>query len=139
MKTILMTVLVLLALIGGLAIVLYVVNHKPIVSVQIKETSFLPRENIKSEGTAQFTPLAQVESDNLALIEDQSLLGLTAGAFNPQFEPLSASEQNTLNSNAQQNPELQNMTAGDLDDNAGLGDATWGTVLLIVLGLIILF
>ena len=137
MKTILMTVLVLLALVGVLAMVQYVRHHRA--TVTIEKTSLLPRESIKSEGTAQFTPLAQVESDNLALIEDQSLLGLTAGAFNPQFEPLSASEQNTLNSNAQQNPELQNMTAGDLDDNAGLGDATWGTVLLIVLGLIILF
>ncbi|HLD35598.1 MAG TPA: hypothetical protein VJC37_02665, partial [Planctomycetota bacterium] len=73
------------------------------------------------------------------LIEDQSLLGLTAGAFNPQFESLSTAEQDTLTASAQHNLELQNMTAGHLDDNAGLGGASWGTVLLVVLGLVILF
>ena len=129
-----MTVLVLLALVGGLAIVLYVVNHRA--TVKIEKTSLLPREIIKAEGTAQFTPITRVESDRLALIEDASLLGLTAGAFNPRFTPLSASEQNTLNSSAQQNLELQNMTAGDSDNNSEL---SLGSALLIVLILLILF
>ena len=134
MKTLLITIGALLALVGVLAMVHYVRHHKATVTVE--KTSLLPRENIKTEGTAQFTSVTQVESDRLALIEDASLLGLTAGAFNPQFEPLSASEQNTLNSNAQQNPELQNMTAGDSDNNSGL---SLGSALLIALILLILF
>ena len=146
MKKILLVVVILLALVGTLGIVLYVLNHK-VVSVQIKETSLLPRESmtslpresIKAEGVAKFTSLTQVESDSLALIEDKSLMGLTAGAFNPRFELLSSSEQKTLDTSAQQNPELQNMTAGDLDDNAGLGGVSWGTVLIVVLLLIIIF
>jgi hypothetical protein len=31
------------------------------------------------------------------------------------------------------------MTAGDLDDNAGLGSATWGGVLIVALLLILIF
>jgi hypothetical protein len=137
MKTILITIGVLLALGGVLAMVQYVRHHKA--TVTIEKTSLLPRESIKTEGAAQFTPVMRVESDNLALIEDPSLLGLTAGAFNPRFAPLSASEQNTLNASAQQNPELQNMTAGDLSDNSGLGNASWGTVLVVALLIIIIF
>jgi len=130
MKTLLITIGALLALVGVLAMVHYVRHHKATVTVE--KTSLLPRENIKTEGTAQFTSVTQVESDRLALIEDASLLGLTAGAFNPRFESLSTAEQNTLNSSAQQNLELQNMTAG-------LGTATWGTVLVVALLIIIIF
>jgi hypothetical protein len=135
MKKILIAVVVLLALVGVLAIVMYAVNHR----VQIKEVSLLPRENIKTGETAQFTLVMRVESETLALIEDQSLLGLSAGSFDPRFESLSTVEQNTLNASMHQNPELENMTAGNLDSNAGLGGATWGSVLLVILGLVILF
>jgi len=137
MKTILMTVLILLALVGVLAIVMYAVNHKA--TVTIEKTSLLPREDIKTQDSVRFTPLTLIESDSLVLIEDQSLLGLTAGAFNPQFESLSTAEQDTLTASAQHNLELQNMTAGDLSDNSGLGNATWGTVLVVALLIIIIF
>jgi Tfp pilus assembly protein PilN len=137
MKTILMVVLVLLALVGILSIVLYVVNHN--VSVQVKGISFLPQESIKDEVVAKFTPLTHGESNSLALIENKSLLSLTAGAFNPQFELLSSFEQKALKTSEEQKPELQNMTAGDLDRNAGLGNVTWGGVLLAFLLIVILF
>jgi hypothetical protein len=130
MKTVLWTCVVLLALVGVVAIVRYASSHNA--SVTIEKTSLMTREDIKAEGPAQFTPITRVESDRLALMEDSSLMGLTAGAFNPEFAPLSDSEQDTLNSSAQQNPELQDMTAGD----AGVGV---GSVLLIVLILLILF
>jgi len=137
MKTLLITIGALLALVGILSIVQYVRHHNATVTVE--KTSLLPRESINAEGSAQFTPVTRVESGTLALTEDPSLLGLSAGSFAPRFESLSASEQNVLNISAQQNPELQNMTAGDLSDDSGLGTATWGTVLLVLLGLIILF
>ena len=141
MKTILLAVVILLALVGVLSIVLYVVNHKA--SVQIKETSLLPRENmtslprenIKSEGAAKFTHLTHGESNSLALIENQFLLGMTAGAFNPQFEPLFSPEQKILKSSEQQNPELQNMIAGD---SSGSGIGFFGA-LFILLCLLIVF
>jgi hypothetical protein len=145
MKTILLAVVILLALVGVLSIVLYVVNHKA--SVQIKQTSLipreimtsLPRESIKSEGAVKFTSLTHGESNSLALIEDQSLLGLTAGAFNPRVEPLSSSEQKTLKTIEEQKLELQNMTAGDLNDQSGIGTATYATVIIVVLLLILIF
>ncbi|HLD35595.1 MAG TPA: hypothetical protein VJC37_02650 [Planctomycetota bacterium] len=131
MKTLLIMVLILLALVGIMSVVIYASNPKANAGRTIKNTSLLPRESTENKGTVQFTPITQVESDNLALIEDQSLLGLTAGAFNPWFTPLSASEQNTLKTSEQQNPELQNMTAGNLDDNAGFG---WSVVFLVIIG-----
>jgi hypothetical protein len=143
MKTLLIMVFILLALVGAMSVVIYASNHKA--NVQIKETSLLYRESMASarggsayggEGTAQFTPVTRIESGTLAVIEDQSLLGLSAGAFNPRFESLSASEQNTLNTRVQQNPELQDMTAGNSDNNSGL---SLGSALLIVLILLILF
>jgi hypothetical protein len=137
MKTILITIGVILALLGVLATVQYVRHHKA--TVTIEKTSLLPREDIKAEGPAQFTPITRVESDRLALMEDVSLLGLTAGAFNPEFAPLSDLERDTLNNNSQQNLELQSMTAGNLNDNAGLGTATWGAVLVVVLLIIMIF
>lgn len=120
MKTLLIMVLILLALVGVMSVVIYASNPKA-------------SPGVKTEGPAQFTPVTQVESDILVLIEDPSLLGLTAGAFNPRFEPLSTSEQDTLNASAQQNLELQNMTAGDADENARIG---WGVGLVILLFLI---
>jgi hypothetical protein len=137
MKTVLLVVVILLALVGVLSIVLYAVHHKA--SVQIKETSLLPSENIKSEEAVKFAHLTRSETNNLSIIEDQSLLDMTAGAFNPRFEALSSSEQKTLKTSEQQKPELQNMTAGDLHRNAGLGGATWGGVLLAFLLIVILF
>ena len=137
MKAILLVVVILLAVVGAVCIVLYVVNHN--VSVQVKQTSLLPSENIKSEGAVKFAHLTHGESESLAMIEDQFLLGMTAGAFNPQFEALSSSEQKTLKMSEEQKPELQNMTAGDLNRNAGLGGATWGGVLLAFLLIVILF
>jgi len=97
------------------------------------------QESDQAEGTAEYTPLTQVESDGLARMEDGSLAGLDGGAFNPQFEPLSFSEQATLKTSEEQQPGLQDMTAGDLDDNAGLGAVTWGGLLLAVLLLIVIF
>ena len=129
-------VLILLALAGVMSVVIYASSPKVNTSVKTSKTSLLPRESINAEGSAQFTPVTRVESGTLALIEDPSLLGLTAGAFNPKFTPLSASEQDTLNVSAQQNPELENMTAGDADNNSGI---SLGSALLIVLILLILF
>ena len=133
MKTLLIMVLILLALVGIMSVVIYASNPKANAGRTIKNTSLLPRESTENKGTVQFTPITQVESDNLALIEDQSLLGLTAGAFNPQFESLSTAEQDTLTASAQHNLELQNMTAGDADENARIG---WGVGLVILLFLI---
>jgi hypothetical protein len=133
MKTLLIMVLILLALVGIMSVVIYASNPKDGPGVKMEKTSMLPRTSVKTEGIALFTPLTQVESGNLALIENQSLLGLTAGAFNPWFTPLSASEQDTLKTGAQQNPELQNMTAGDADENARIG---WGVGLVILLFLV---
>jgi hypothetical protein len=127
-KTILIMLVILLAMVGVVSIALYVLKHRA--SVQIKETSFLPRESIKPEGVAKFTLLTRGESDSLAMIEDQSLLGMSAGAFNPQFDPLSSSEQKTLKTSEEQKPELQNMTAGDSSDNRKRG---WGAALFILL------
>jgi hypothetical protein len=132
MKTILLVVLILLASIGALWVVQYALNHKA--TVQIKETSMLPRESIQDVGIAKVASLTRIESDSLARIEDPTLLGLTAGAFNPQFEPLSSSEQATLKMSELQRPELQNMTAGD--DNSGV---RWSSVLLFILCLAIVF
>jgi hypothetical protein len=75
--------------------------------------------------------VAQAESDSLALLEDQSLLGLTAGAFNPRFDPLSSSEQKTLTASEAQKPELLGMAAaGDSGSDVGRG---LGAVVFIVL------
>jgi len=108
MKRILVVAVVLLALVGTLG---YVLNHKA--PVQVTETSVLPQENVGEETAVRFTHLTKAESDSLAMMEDKSLFGLDAGAFNPQFEPLSSSEQETLKISEEQNPGLQNMTAGD--------------------------
>ncbi len=144
MKTILMVMLIVLAAVGALSIVLYAVSHKA--DVQVEETlpggvmTSLPRESIKADGAARFTPLAQAESDSLALLKNQSLLGLTAGAFSPRFDTLSSSEQITLKASEEQKPELQDMAAGDMDmnANAGLGGVTVGLALLVALVLLIL-
>jgi len=125
-KTILIMAVILLAMVGILSITLYVLKHKA--SVQIEKTSFLPCESIKAEGVAKFTSLTRVESDSLAMIEDQSLLGMTAGDFNPQVEALSSAEQEILKASEQQKPELQNMTAGDSNHKTERG---LGAVLLI--------
>jgi len=135
MKVSLWTIVVLMALVGTWSVVMYIVNH----NVQITKTSMLPREIIQDTGVARIASLTQGEADSLAMLEDTSLLGLTAGAFNPQFAPLSSSEQATLKTSESQRPELQKMTAGDLDDNAGLGSATWGGVLIVALLLILIF
>jgi len=132
MKTILLVVLILLASVGALWIVRYALNHKA--TIQIKETSLLPQESIQDAGGMKVASLTQGESDSLARIEDPALLSLTAGAFNPQFEPLSSSEQATLKVNESQRPELQKMTAGD--DNSGV---RWSSVLLFILCLAIVF
>ena len=131
MKTLLTMMFILLALDGVMNTLIYASNHKA--SAKIEKALPLPRENIKSEEAARVTPVTRVESDNLALIEDSSLLGLTAGAFNPWFTPLSVSEQDTLKTGAQQNPELENMTAGDADESARIG---WGVVSIILLFLV---
>jgi Tfp pilus assembly protein PilN len=132
MKAILLVVVILLAVVGVVSIVLYVINHN--VSVQVKQTSFLPSESIKVKGVTKFTPLTKGESDSLAMIEDQSLLGMTAGAFNPQFESFSSSEQKTLKDSEQQKPELQNMTAGDSN---GSGIGFFGAVFILLCLLIV--
>jgi hypothetical protein len=109
-KKILAAAVVMFVLAGTLG---YVLSHKA--PVQVTETSVLPQENAGGEAAVQFTHLTKAESDSLAMIEDKSLFGLNAGAFNPQFEPLSSSEQKTLEVSEGQNPGLQSMTAGDVD------------------------
>jgi len=136
MKTIVIVAVIILALVGIAGIIYYVMHHEA--SVQIKETSLHPRECIQAASAATFAPLTQAESESLAMIEDKSLFGLSAGAFNPQFEPLSSSEQETLKISEGQNPGLQNMAAGDLDDQAGHTGWTWGAILLGILVLVII-
>jgi len=132
MKMILLVVIVLLASVGALWIARYALSYET--AVQINKTSMLPRESIQDAGVAKVASLTQIESDSLARIEDPSLLALTAGAFNPQFEPLSSSEQKTLKASELQKPELQKMTAGDNNSGIGLGGA-----LLLLLCIAILF
>jgi hypothetical protein len=131
MKTLLIMMLILLALAGIMSVLIYASSPKSNAGAAVEKTSLLPRDDIKAEGPAQFTPITRGEFDRLALIEDSSLMGLTAGAFNPEFAPLSDSERDTLNNSARQNLELQSMTAGNLNDNAGFG---WSVLFLLVTG-----
>ena len=141
MKKSLLAAMVLFTLVGTLGIVLFVLNGEA--GAQAKRTALvpleimtsLPREAIKSEGAANFTPVARSESDSLAMQEDSTLLSLSGGAFNPEFEALSSSEQKTLKTCEEQKPDLQNMTAGD-SGSVGIG---LGTLLLVLLCLVILF
>jgi hypothetical protein len=134
MKRILVVAVVLLALVGTLG---YVLNHKA--PVQVAATS-LSQENAGGKAAAQFTHLTKAESDSLAMIEDKSLFGLNAGAFNPQFEPLSSSEQKTLQISEEQNPGLQSMTAGDItfDDHGGVIVISTSLLIIIILLIILI-
>jgi hypothetical protein len=135
MKRILAVAVVLLALVGTLG---YVLNHKA--RVRITETSVLPQENVGGEAGAQFTHLTKAESDSLAVMEDKSLFGLDAGAFNPQFEPLSSSEQKKLQISEEQNPGLQSMTAGDVvfDDHGEVIVISTSLLIIIILLIILI-